>query len=427
MLGVDDFALKRRHRYATIPTDADALETWLRTHPGAEIVCRDGSSACGEAIRRGLPDAVQVSDRWHLRKDLCDKTLAEIPSHNACWATVNAPQPVGVHGQATRERWQQIHDLLDKSVGLLECEALRRGPRYRPTSPMLTAITCGSDAPPTRRSRTSSRSPRSKHSAVPAASTCSRLHHPRPSRRRPSAITPRGLARLAAASPNSSPRAEDNDAKPTWWITVTRAADLPRPHEENHATAVRPSQVGLLPPPHPAAAMTTQRHRLRTQLSRPGARCRSGSGYENLSRDLRGHAVPVAFRTRTGRCPSGLHRGPHTGQPAYTPDPKPGQRRHDDRDADGTSHMPRHAISALACPVLRKILVAPGRLRQRVGIRRFIEDRRQTAGLLARTPRFTIRYRFTDWNEREHDRPGPSKECQASRNDRDTKQHPILK
>ncbi|MEU8363862.1 ISL3 family transposase, partial [Nonomuraea sp. NPDC048882] len=78
VLGVDDFALKRRHRYATVLIDAetgeridvlpgrgaDALETWLQSHPGVEIVCRDGSGAYGEAIRRALPDAVQVGDRW---------------------------------------------------------------------------------------------------------------------------------------------------------------------------------------------------------------------------------------------------------------------------------------------------------------------------------------------------------------------------
>ncbi|GAB2992232.1 hypothetical protein GCM10027184_52960 [Saccharothrix stipae] len=58
VIGVDDFARRRRHRYATIVIDArtghrvavlpgrDAavLETWLREHPGVEIVCRDGSS-----------------------------------------------------------------------------------------------------------------------------------------------------------------------------------------------------------------------------------------------------------------------------------------------------------------------------------------------------------------------------------------------
>jgi transposase len=77
VIGVDDFALRRRHRYATIITDAQTgrrvavlpdreaatLESWLREHPGAEVVCRDGSATYAEAVRRALPDAVQVSDR----------------------------------------------------------------------------------------------------------------------------------------------------------------------------------------------------------------------------------------------------------------------------------------------------------------------------------------------------------------------------
>ena len=63
VIGIDDFALKRRHRYATVVVDAEtgeridvlpdrALATvaaWLREHPGAEYVCRDGS---GSYIRR---------------------------------------------------------------------------------------------------------------------------------------------------------------------------------------------------------------------------------------------------------------------------------------------------------------------------------------------------------------------------------------
>ncbi len=76
VIGVDDFALRRRHRYATIITDAETgrrvavlpdreaatLESWLREHgSGVEVVCRDGSATYAQAVRRALPGAVQVS------------------------------------------------------------------------------------------------------------------------------------------------------------------------------------------------------------------------------------------------------------------------------------------------------------------------------------------------------------------------------
>ncbi|MES5824194.1 ISL3 family transposase [Streptomyces sp. RG80] len=167
VIGVYDFALRRRHRYATIVIDAESgrrvavlpdreaatLETWLRERPGIEVVCRDGSAAYAEAIRRALPDAVQISDRWHLWRNLCDKVLLEVRAHTACWATINPPRPGGVREQTTRERWNKIHALLGQGVGLLdrarrlnlalntvkryaripEPTTLRIAPIYRPT------------------------------------------------------------------------------------------------------------------------------------------------------------------------------------------------------------------------------------------------------------------------------------------------------
>jgi transposase len=102
VIGVDDFALRRRHRYATVVIDAethervevlpdrtaDTLEAWLRGHPGIEVVCRDGSATYAEAIRRALPDAVQVADRWHMWHNLCEAALSEVKAHSTCWATV---------------------------------------------------------------------------------------------------------------------------------------------------------------------------------------------------------------------------------------------------------------------------------------------------------------------------------------------------
>lgn len=167
VIGVDDFALRRRHRYATIVIDAETgrrvdvlpdreaatLTAWLRSRPEVEVVCRDGSTTYAEAIRQALPDAVQVSDRWHVWHNLCDKVQAEVRAHAPCWATINPPRPGGIREQTTRERWHKVHALLGQGVGLLDCSrrldlALntvkryaripeppteRITPRYRPT------------------------------------------------------------------------------------------------------------------------------------------------------------------------------------------------------------------------------------------------------------------------------------------------------
>jgi transposase len=166
VLGIDDFALRRSRSYATVLIDAetgrrvdvipgrtaDVAEKWLRAHPGAGVVCRDGSGAYGEAVRRALPGAVQVSDRWHLWHGLAEAVQKEVAAHSACWARAGPPQ-AGQRAETTLERWQQVHDLPGKGAGLLECarrldlalntvkryaradrpERLQRAPQYRPT------------------------------------------------------------------------------------------------------------------------------------------------------------------------------------------------------------------------------------------------------------------------------------------------------
>ena len=138
-----------------MPADrgADALETWLREHPGIEVVCRDGSGAYAEAIRRALPDAVQCGDRWHIRHNAIEAVHKEVSAHSACWAHIGPPIREGKRAATNQERRHQIHDLLGKGVGLLECarrlnlalntvkryarvpepERLVRAPAYRPT------------------------------------------------------------------------------------------------------------------------------------------------------------------------------------------------------------------------------------------------------------------------------------------------------
>ncbi|MEU0626402.1 hypothetical protein [Streptomyces sp. NPDC005989] len=46
--------------------DAKTPAVWLRTHPGVEVVCRDGSLVQRQGITDRAPDAAQVSDRFHL-------------------------------------------------------------------------------------------------------------------------------------------------------------------------------------------------------------------------------------------------------------------------------------------------------------------------------------------------------------------------
>jgi transposase len=166
VLGIDDFALRRGLVYATVLIDAetgrrvdvvpgrttDAAGAWLRDHAGVEILCRDGSGAYGEAARRALPEAVQVSDRWHLWHLLGEAARKEVLAHCACWAK-GAPMQEGKRAETTLQRWQQVHDLRSKGVGLLECSRrlgvtlntvkrydrasepgrLQRVPKYRPT------------------------------------------------------------------------------------------------------------------------------------------------------------------------------------------------------------------------------------------------------------------------------------------------------
>jgi transposase len=94
IIGVDEWAWRRGHRYGTILVNledhrvldllpersAESVAAWLAQHPTVRVVCRDRSALYADGIHRGAPQAVQVVDRFHLVKNLREAVEAFLHS-----------------------------------------------------------------------------------------------------------------------------------------------------------------------------------------------------------------------------------------------------------------------------------------------------------------------------------------------------------
>ena len=89
VIGVDDFAFKKRHTYGTIIVDetthkpvavldgrdGTTLKDWLKQNKHVTTVTRDRASAYAKAVEEILPDCMQIADRFHIHQNLMDAEI----------------------------------------------------------------------------------------------------------------------------------------------------------------------------------------------------------------------------------------------------------------------------------------------------------------------------------------------------------------
>lgn len=128
---IDDFALKKREKYATVMIDIDThkiidmiesrelneVTKWLSTYPNISIFSRDGSITYKNAIFQSHPNAIQVFDRFHILKNLTNYCKEYLKKHLKTKVIIEEKQTVLTFDKNYKDyTLKEKYELVSKSI-----------------------------------------------------------------------------------------------------------------------------------------------------------------------------------------------------------------------------------------------------------------------------------------------------------------------
>ncbi|MEU9088051.1 transposase [Streptomyces sp. NPDC048357] len=107
MVGVDEYATRKGRHYGTVLVDvatrrpigllpdreSASLAAWLAKRPRIEVVCQNWAPFFAEGATAGAPQAVQVSDQWHLWHNLTEAAERSVSQHCRCLSVLAPAAP----------------------------------------------------------------------------------------------------------------------------------------------------------------------------------------------------------------------------------------------------------------------------------------------------------------------------------------------
>jgi transposase len=103
-----------------------SVAAWLKQYPSIEIICRDRSDTYATAARLGAPQALQVTDRWHLLKNLSEALQRCLSHHLSMSRKQQTRELLEAPPVLQRKRTPYLSPLQKQTVQLHRTERLAR-------------------------------------------------------------------------------------------------------------------------------------------------------------------------------------------------------------------------------------------------------------------------------------------------------------